>query len=315
MGHRHQAGARGVRSEVESIVRNQQLRGIALAAGGAAIISFDGLLIRLQALNSAGVTFWRGVMTGLAFGAVLLVGRWRRPASLRTSERTQWWPVLALALLMLAGTITFVYSLTETTVAHTLVIVASSPVLTAVLGRALLKEHLPLRTWIAGLAVLAGVAILVSSSLGTGDLRGDAWAVGNTFVLALILVLLRRYPNLDRVLALTIASVATALVILPFGFQVPDPRSFAAAAADGLVVVPVSLLLITLAPRYLPAAEVGLLLLLETILAPLWVMLAIGEALTTAAIVSGAIILGAIAIHSILDLRGQGLRPAEALET
>lgn len=310
MGYGHPACARGVCREVESIVRNNHLRGIALAAGGAAIISFDGLLIRIQALSSAGVTFWRGVMTGLAFGTVLLVGGWRRKRSL-AAEPTQWWPVLALAALMLAGTITFVYSLTQTTVAHTLVIVASSPVLTAILGRVFLNEHLPLRTWLAGVVVLGGVAILVSGSLGTGDIRGDAWAIGNTFVISTILVLLRRYPSLDRAVALTIASFATAAVILPFGIQVPDSRSFAAAAIDGVLIVPIGLLLITLAPRYLPAAEVGLLLLLETILAPMWVLFAIGEALTIPAVVSGAIILGAIAIHSALDLRGNPLRPAE----
>lgn len=221
----------------------------------------------------------------------------------------------ALAILMVAGTITFVYSLTRTTVADTLVIVASSPIVTAVLGRFLLREELPLRTWLAGLAALAAVGIIFSGGLGTSGLEGDGWAVGNTFVLALILILLRRYPNLDRVLALAISSFLTALVILPFGVSFPDPQSLMAAAADGLLFVPGGLLLITLAPRYLPAGEVALILLLETILGPLWVLFALGEALSTAVVVSAAIILGAIAVHSILDLRRQRFEGPESVQS
>jgi drug/metabolite transporter (DMT)-like permease len=70
--------------------------------------------------------------------------------------------------------------------------------------------------------------------------------------------------------------------------------------------------MIFFAPRYLPAAEVGLLLLLETVLAPLWVLFALGEQLTIQVVLSAAIILGAIVIHSILDLRKEPLAPAEA---
>jgi drug/metabolite transporter (DMT)-like permease len=70
--------------------------------------------------------------------------------------------------------------------------------------------------------------------------------------------------------------------------------------------------MIFFAPRYLPAAEVGPLLLLETVLAPLWVLLALGEQLTVQVVFSAAIILGAIVIHSILDLRKEPLTPAEA---
>ncbi len=314
MGYGHTPRPRGVRRWVAQIANNQ-LRGIALAAGGATLISFDGLLIRLQSLSPAGVTFWRGVFTCVAFSFVLFGTRWRRRQPGERPAAFQRWPVAALALLMLLGTVTFVFSLTQTTVAHTVVIVASSPILTGVLGVVLLHERLPLRTWLAGLATLVGVAIIVAGSFGTADLRGDLWAVGNTVVLALILILLRRYPFLNRVLALAISSFATAAVVLPWSAALPDTRTAVAAAVDGLLVVPGGLLMITLAPRYLPAAEVGLLLLLETILGPLWVLVALGEALTVPAVISATIILGAIVVHSIFDLRKQPLTPAEAAET
>jgi drug/metabolite transporter (DMT)-like permease len=281
------------------------MRGILLAAGGAALISFDGLLIRLQDLTPSGVIFWRGLLSGAAFSAVALVLRWSPQRPTDQSRRVAWWSLLALAGLMVLGTLTWVFSLTHTSVANTLVIVACSPLATGVLGRILLQEHLPLRTWLAGMAALLGVVIVVFGSVARGDLQGDLWAILNTVVLALMLITLRRYQNVDRVLALALSGFLVAAIMIPWGVHLPNAPSTIAASIDGFVVVPGGLILITLAPRYLPAAEVGLLLLLETILAPLWVLLAIGEALTTQVLLSGAIILGAIVVHSVLDLRAQ----------
>jgi drug/metabolite transporter (DMT)-like permease len=274
------------------------------------VISFDGLLVRLQHLSPAGITFWRGILTGIAFAVMVPIAR--RISGDRTPIMKGSGPMLLIAFLMLIGTLTWIFSVTHTTIANTLLIIACSPIATGILGRFLLKEHLPLRTWLAGVAALAGVVIVVSGNLSARDLQGDAYAVGNVIALALILILLRRFQNVDRVLALSISGFAAAAVVAPWGISMPDSQTWLAAAADGLVVVPGGLVMIFFAPRYLPAAEVGLLLLLETVLAPLWVLLALGEQLTVQVVFSAAIILGAIVIHSILDLRKEPVARVEA---
>jgi drug/metabolite transporter (DMT)-like permease len=285
-----------------------------LAVGGATVISFDGLLIRLQALTPAGILFWRGLLTGIALsGVAALVWRRSRPDQ-RPAWREQWWPMTQLGVFMVLGTVMFILSLTHTSVAHTFVIVAAAPLATGILGYFVLREHLPARTWLAGLAALVGVLVVVSSSLGTADLEGDLWALGNTAALACILVTLRRYPRTNQMLAIAISGFAVALVVLPWGVSFPDARSMLAAGLDGLVVVPGGMVMITLAVRHLPAAEVSLVLLLETVLAPLWVLFMIGEALTIQAVLSAVIILGAIAIHSWLDLKEQRLARSAAPE-
>jgi drug/metabolite transporter (DMT)-like permease len=291
----------------------KQARGILLAVGGASLISFDGLLIRLQALTPAGVIFWRGLLSGIAFAVMVALVRWRGGRS-RSQHFGEWWPLSALVALMVLGTLTWVLSLTHTSVAHTLVIITSAPILTALLGRLLLREQLPARTWIAGVVVLIGVMIVFSSSLGSGKVQGDLWALVNTVVFALILITLRRYQQVNRLLALTISGFLVAAMASPWGAQLPDTRSLLAAALDGLIVVPGGLVLITLAPRYLPAAEVGLLLLMETILAPLWVLIALGEALTAQVVLSGVVIICAISVHSLLELKGGRIQTKEAVE-
>src|SRR5712692_3888365 len=173
--------------------RRSVARGTILAAGGAVVISFDGLLIRLQALTPAGVLFWRGMLTGIALSAVTAVALGRSSDHQRAPLRQQWWPMTQLAFFLVLGTLTFIFSLTHTSVAHTFVIVASAPLMTGILGYFVLHEHLPARTWLAGLAALVGVVVVISGSLGTGDVEGDLWALANTAVLACILVTLRRY--------------------------------------------------------------------------------------------------------------------------
>jgi drug/metabolite transporter (DMT)-like permease len=287
--------------------------GILLAASGAFVISFDSLLVRLQALSPAGVLFWRGLFSGIAFAVLAAAfGRHAGGVRIRLGARG-WWPLAVLTALMVLGTLTFVLALTHTTVAHTLVIIASSPIMTAVLGRILLGEELPVRTWVAGFIVLAGVVLVFSSSLGGGNVQGDLWAVVNTGILSLILIALRKYQEVNRLLALAASGLVVAVIASPFGLQLPDVKSTLAAAVAGLFVLPVGLVLITFAPRHLPAAEVGLLLLLETILAPVWALLVLGEQLNVQVVLSGAIILGAVSSYLVLDLRSRRANGSPAL--
>jgi drug/metabolite transporter (DMT)-like permease len=198
-------------------------------------------------------------------------------------------------------------------VAHTLLIIASAPILTAVLARLILGERLRLRTWLAGAGVLAGIVLIFWSSLGSGRIEGDLLALSNTVVLAFTLIALRRYQEVNTLLALAASGFLVAAVVSPWGARLGDAGSMTAAALDGLIFVPGGLALMSLAPRYLPAAEVSLVILLETILAPIWVWLGIGEPLTLAAVLSGAVILTAISIHSIMDLRDRRRRADQPL--
>jgi drug/metabolite transporter (DMT)-like permease len=287
--------------------------GILLAASGAAVISFDSLLVRLQALSPAGILFWRGLFSGFAFAVLAAAfGRRANGTGFRVGAG-DWWPLIVLMALMVLGTVTFVLALTHTTVAHTLVIIASSPILTAVLGRILLGEELPVRTWVAGFIVLAGVVLVFSGSLGGGHFQGDLWAVVNTGILSLILIALRKYQQVNRLLALAASGLVIAVAAGPSGIQLPDVKSMLAAALAGLILLPAGLVLITFAPRHLPAAEVGLLLLLETVLAPVWALLVVGEQLNVQVVLSGAIILGAVSSYLVLDLRSRRATGPEAL--
>jgi drug/metabolite transporter (DMT)-like permease len=278
-------------------------RGLLLATAGIAVISFDGLLVRLQGLSPPAVVFWRGVLTAIGF-AILAWLAYRRSA-LR-SFKTINAGVVGVAIFTALGNAMFVVAVTHTTVADTLVILASAPLLTAILGRVLLGESLHLRTWLAGTAVFIGVLVILGSGLGHGGILGDLAALAGSLSLALLLITLRKFQDMRQLAALCFGGVLTALVSAPFigDFSVTSTQA-GFAILDGAIILPVGLSLVSMAPRYISASEVSLITLLELVLGPLWVWWALSEEPSLATYLSAALVLSALSIYSYVDLRAE----------
>ncbi len=166
-----------------------------------------------------------------------------------------------------------------------------------------LKERVPLATWLAILGAIAGVVTVVGGGLGQGTLVGDLFALLTALSLATTFTLLRRAKAHNMVPATALGAFAAALVVAPLA----DPLSlegtrFGLMLILGLVVLPIAFGLITLGPRRVPAPEVALLMLLETVLGPLWVWIGVGEEPPPATFVGGAVVLGAVGLHALWRL-------------
>src|SRR3546814_2489315 len=174
----------------------------------------------------------------------------------------------------------------------------------AILSHLFLREPVSARTWAAIAATFLGIAIVVWDELGHGTLAGDLAALAAAGFAAAILVVLRRSRAVNMVPATALSGLIAALsvagVAAPFSIGVGDALVL---GVMGLVVLPISFGLITLGPRYLPAPEVSLLLLLETVLGPVLVWLVVGEAVSTATLVGGTVVVATLATHAILLLR------------
>jgi len=279
-------------------------KGLLIVGLGVITISPDALLIRLLHMDSPSIVFWRGLLMSIGFlvlASVLYRGRMRaRVASIGRFD-------LAVCVLNGLTNILFVTAITHTAVANTLVILAASPVFGAVLSSLFLGDRIRRETWAACLVILAGVAVIVHGNLGGPNLRGDLAAFGASLCTSSLLVVLRRRPGADPVPGITMGSLLSALLILPaVGHFALTGRQFLLAGVLGLVLLPVAIGLITHGPAYLTAPEIGLMTLLETVLGPLWVWLAVGEEPSRAAVLCGALIVAVLAVHSALALRGEG---------
>jgi len=177
----------------------------------------------------------------------------------------------------------------------------------ALLAWFLMREAIPLRTWIAMAAALFGVAIMVGGSVGSGGLWGDALCVLMSVGFAVVIVITRSHREISMTpataLGMAIAFAATA----PFSQIAGVPgRDIFLLAALGAGQIALGLILFTAGARLIPAAQAGLITLIEIVLGPLWVWLIYREEPDTLTIVGGSVIVCAVLLHAFAELR----RPA-----
>lgn len=278
-------------------------KGLLLTTVGVLFLTPDTLLIRLIAIDQWSMIFWRGLLMAVGLTAYIIV--MQRRHTIRAFVQVGW-TGLGVALGYCVSSISFVGALEYTSVANTLVIVASAPMFSALLSRIFLKERVPLRTVVAIAGTFAGIAIVVGEGMGGGTTQGDVAALIAALSMAAAFVLLRSGRAINMIPAAALGSVLPAMIALLSGLATPSavpPEKIWLLIFMGLVLLPISFGLITVGPRYIPAPEVGLLLLMETVLGPLWVWLVIGEQAGVTTIIGGAIVISTLAFHSILALR------------
>lgn len=278
-------------------------RGLLLVALGVLVLSFDALLIRLAATTPANVLFWRGAFAALA--ATLILGASRIDG--REIRRHAPAAMASGALLASSGGL-FVLAILYTRVANAVVILTAAPFCAALLSWLFLRERVAMRTWAAIVVVMVGVTIVFSGTLGTAS-AGDLAALGAAFGFGANMTVLRRHPDLPRALSVAVAGLLLALMALPWTelFQVAA-LSMAVLFVMGFVEWPLAMLLMSTGTRYLAAPEVSLFLVVESVLGPLWVWLALGEELTRETWIGGILIVGTLATHAFMTLRAQQLR-------
>jgi len=198
----------------------------------------------------------------------------------------------------------FIFALSLTTTANALVVMSVSPLLTAILARAFLRDAVPLRTWIAAGAATVGIAWMFSSSLDQ-HFAGMAVAALIPVAAATNVVLLRASAaRLDLVPAVMLGGAISCIVVLPFlaGFAA-TPRDLLLLGFLGIFQLGLPCTLLVIASRTLPAPEIALLGLLEVVLGPLWAWLGAGETPAGATLAGGAVVLAALALNELGSLR------------
>jgi drug/metabolite transporter (DMT)-like permease len=280
-------------------------RGLTLAIAGMVILSPDALLIRL--VEGAGIfqiIFYRTLFMGivLALGLGAYYGR-QLPALMVALG----WRGALSSVLMAASNVGFVGAMLNTSVANALVILATIPIFGALFSYLLLGERIRRHTAIAILLAIAGVLVIVSGSLGRGSLLGDAIALGVAAMQGLNLTILRGAGDKDATLSICIAGFLAAAAALPLtGTLRVSAHDLGLLALLGGLVLPLALGLFMAGARYAPAAEVGLMALLETTLGPLWVWVGVGEVPPEEAFIGGALVIGAIVTNSVMAFAASG---------
>lgn len=284
-----------------SLTYSEHQKGIFIAACGVFILSFDAMLIRLAGASAWDIAFWRGWLMCATFTTLSLLAR--KQTVLPPNARS-WQLALAVALLYGINTLLFVYSISHTSTANTVIILASSPLFSALFSSLFLKEKLKTSTLITMLITFCGVIYIFAGSLDSLHWKGDLAALTLAISTGAVLTLLRRAHHFSilPVIALSgaVAGLLSSSQANPLSLP---PQSYIWLGIMGIFQIPVATWLLMRAPRYLPSAEVSLFLLIETILGPIWVWFAVNEQIPERTFLGGAIILSAIALNSVLTMR------------
>ena len=278
-----------------------QQKGSLLSFVAVMFITPDSLFIRLSNVDTWGLVFYRGIipfMTVLI--GMLIIYKLNFFKILFTSGYHGIFYVITFSV----TNITFVVSIQNTNVANTLVMIATAPMLSAILGAIFLKEPPDKKTGISIIITFLAIIYIFYDSLKLGNFYGDILGFITAIGLAVGAVIIRSAKNKNLVPAAVVGKLFVATFALLF------IESFALFGKDLLIVplmcilcVAIPFVLVTIAPRFIPAAEVNLFFLLETIIGPIWVWLIITEQPSLETLQGGLIIITTIAIHSYLKLK------------
>ena len=271
---------------------SRRLRGILLVAGGSVLWSTGGLFVRMLDMDLWTMQAWRSLFAAGSLFLLLALEHGRRtPQAIRGIG----WAGVIAAPISAVSMVTYVAAVQVTSVANVMIVYATVPLIAAGIAYLWIGERPGRRTIVAAVIALAGIAVMVGSAAHGGDLFGNALALLMTLTFAILVVLARRTPSLSMAAVNAFAALLTTLVSWPLMQPgVPDAHTMLILAAFGVATTSLAYLLFLLGARYIPSVEAGLLGLLDTVLAPLWVWLAFGESPAVATLVGGGIVLAAV---------------------
>jgi len=268
--------------------------GVSAVLAAALCTSLSGILVRLTE-NADGwqILFWRSVFC-IATLMIYLV--WRHGARIGDRFLSIGRTGLLCSLTLGSSFITFIFALTNTTVANVAFTVGMAPVFAALLAWLVLGERVALRTvGFIGLS-LGGIALMFSDGIATGGLSGNVLALVTCLVYSGTIVLLRGGRRVDMIPAVTIAAFWSCLVavfVAPAGLAI-NAHDLAIIGVMGIVQLAFQYIFFTTGVRHMPAAQAALLGRATVVLTPFWAWLGVGEVPSLLSLAGGALVLSAV---------------------
>ena len=279
---------------------NQQ-KGSLLAFVGVMFITPDSLFIRLSSIDTWELLFYRGAIPSVVILIALILFY---KSNLIKVTLAMGLAGLFYALTFSITNITFIVSIQNTNVANTLVMIATAPMLSAILAAVFLKENPDKNTWIAILITFLAVVYIFFDSFKLGNFFGDIFGLITALGLAVGANIIRSVKDKDLVPAAVIGKFLVAIFALFFVDNlILQGRDNIIVPLMCIMCVGIPFVLVTIAPRFITAAEVNLFFLLETIIGPIWVWLIIKEQPSIETIYGGILIIMTIAVHSFYKLK------------
>jgi len=267
---------------------------------GATCLSFGGLIVKsLEGANLWQILFWRQTFFAIIVAFYLLLSYKKK---FFKSFYNSGLAGLIAGFVLSIGFSAYVFAMYNTTVANTNFIITTETIFLAVFGYFFLKEKINLITFISIILGMSGVLLIVGSSLSvqsSEQFLGNIVAFVMPISFAILVIIIRKYPNVDMVPSQFTAGIAAALIGLFFAGKISiSPHDLFLAFTAGFFQIGFGFILITIGSQTTPAAIVGVLMLTESVFGPLWAWLFINEVPPISVLMGGGIIIFSILLQS-----------------
>ena len=278
----------------------QRKKGILLTLSGVILMSVESPLIQISGLSAQTIGFFFGISIMISTNLMLISkGKKFFINSYATSTKG----VVLSGLLMGMSNFCFIMAVYYAGIAKTVLILASSPVISALIAFIFLKQKTPMRIFVATFFVFIGLYFILSDDLGQNSLIGNLFAFGCVLCFSSLFCILTFYKDASRLGYVSFGGFFVALFcIWGTNFDV-TLSALIPVIFMGLFITPFSRLFIGLGTRYLIPAEVGLLVIAESILAPIWGWWWLDEVISKSVFIGGSIILFSLMLNSISTLK------------
>lgn len=282
---------------------------------GGSFMSFVGLIMRLLETNDGFVIlFYRSISLAVMVGIVACLRRKSSPLTfIRELDRTD----LAMGFVLGIAFMTYVFAMLLTTVASTLFLLTTAPFMAALIGWIWINERPHAFTWVAMVAAIIGVGVMISDGFQLGRTLGNMVALSSALAFSIMLVIARRSRKddvlggtfLGGIFALLMAGVAAFTIGNGLGISLYD---LGLTLFMGAFTIGIGIAFVTWGTSYVPAAEVSLLVLIESVLGPLWPWIFLGESMSWLEILGGATVMTAVILLALVGRSKQVVLPSSA---
>jgi len=263
---------------------------------GACSLSFGGLIVKsFEGSTLWQILFWRSVFFVLTVLTFLIITYKKK---LFSAFYKSGLPGFFGGIILSIGFCGYVFAMYNTTVANTNFIISTQILFLAIFGYLFLREKITSLTLASIILAIIGVFLMLGNSLSLGEKYGNLAAFSMPVTFAILIMIVRRFPNVDMVPAQFIAGVSSCFIgfLLSEKLMISVHDIFLGFVA-GFFQIGFGFIFITMGARSTPSAMVGIIMLSESVLGPLWAFLFVGERVPLFTILGGGIILFAVLLQ------------------
>jgi len=283
-------------------MKKYPLFGLGLATAGALIIAPDTMFMRWSDMTGFQMAAWRGLLSGIGLILIWLITRKASLLKDLKTLKTKWSIFIVVSQVFTATLFSIGVSIAPASIL--LFGVATVPVFSAIFAHLILGEVTQRSTWVTIFAVSLGISIAIFGAsnselyFGIWPLLGALCGLGAALFLALNFVIIRHKTELPFVLSLGIGALISGVIgLFLTGNSFMENGNIWPIIFTGIIILPISFYMLSLASRYIHATNVSLIMLLETVLGPLWVWLGTGERPTNLTIFGGFIVILSLGVY------------------